>query len=69
MTNDIPDDEEEIAEIRPGDPDYDLSEAHGYTWEPDREGLPIPQWVLVGVSLLLVIALLVPGLIFFLQHV
>ena len=30
-----PDDDEE--EIGPDHPDYDLSEAHGYGWEPARE--------------------------------
>jgi hypothetical protein len=45
------------------DPDYDLSEAAGYAdWEPKRETI-IPQWVIVGASLLLILAMLVPLLI------
>jgi hypothetical protein len=44
----------------PDDPDYDLSEAHGYSeWEP-REGGPIPQWVLTLLAVLLILALLFP---------
>jgi hypothetical protein len=49
-------------EIGPDDPDYDLSEAHGYMWEPRRESA-IPPWVVVVVSLLVVAALIVPTLI------
>lgn len=28
------DDEADDEELGPGDTDYDLSEAHGYLWEP-----------------------------------
>jgi hypothetical protein len=35
MTNEWDDGEDE-EEFGPGDPDYDLSEQHGYTWEPQR---------------------------------
>ena len=45
-----------------------ISEAHGYTWEPKREHWPVPPWLLVAVSLLIVVALLLPGLIFLLRH-
>jgi hypothetical protein len=57
-TRDEDGDEEE--EIGPGDPDYDLSEAHGYRWEPRREHWPVPPWLLVVVSLLVVAALVLP---------
>ena len=59
---------EEDEEIRPDDPDYDLSEAHGYTWEPKREHWPVPPWLLVAISLLVVVGLVLPGLIFLLRH-
>jgi len=65
------DDGEEIEEeFGPGDPDYDLSEQHGYRWEPPRDGDsgPIPRWVLVVVSLIIVVALLVPSLVYLLQY-
>jgi hypothetical protein len=53
----------------PGDPDFDLSEAHGYTWEParDYEG-PVPRWLITLIAIVVVLALLVPGLIFILDH-
>ena len=63
-----PEEPEDDEEIGPDDPDYDLSEAHGYTWEPKREHWPVPPWLLVAVSLLIVAALLLPGLIFLLRH-
>jgi len=45
------------------DPDYDLSEAHGYSdWEPSRASI-IPPWVIVAASLLLIFAILIPVLI------
>jgi hypothetical protein len=59
---------EDDEEIGPDDPDYDLSEAHGYTWEPARQHWPVPPWLLVTVSLIVVVALVVPGIIFLLQH-
>lgn len=46
------------------DPDYDLSEAHGYArWEPARSGGPLPGWLIAAVSILLIIAILVPLLL------
>lgn len=56
-------DEEDDGEIAPDDPDYDLSEAHGYRWEPKREHWPVPPWLLIAVSILIVLALVVPGLL------
>jgi hypothetical protein len=46
------------------DPDYDLSEAHGYAdWEaPKREGI-FPQWVTAAFSIFLIIAILIPILL------
>ena len=45
------------------DPDYELSEAHGYSdWEPGRASI-IPPWVIVAASLLLIFAILIPVLI------
>jgi hypothetical protein len=45
------------------DPDYDLSEAHGYSdWEP-RNPTILPRWVIVVASLLLIFAILIPILI------
>ena len=46
----------------PDDPDYDLSEAAGYAeWEaPSRYSFQLPRWLLVGVSILLILALLTP---------
>ena len=61
-----PDDAPEEDEFGPGSLDYDLSEAHGYGWEPRRSHWP-PQWVIVAISLLLVVALLVPGLLLLLR--
>ncbi len=54
---------EEDEEIQPGDADYDLSEAHGYTWEPRREHWPVPPWLLLVISALVVIALVTPSVI------
>lgn len=56
-------------EVGPNDPDYDLSEAHGYGWEPERSGLwPPPAWVMVVVSVLLVVALVLPGILLILYR-
>jgi hypothetical protein len=59
------DDEEDDDSYVPDedDPDYDLSEAHGYAdWEPKRENF-IPQWLIIAASLLLIFAILIPILI------
>ena len=45
----------------PGDPDYDLSEVHGYAdWEAPQRSTLVPQWVIVAVSLLMIVAILIP---------
>ncbi len=59
-----PDDEGYIP--TPDDPDYDLSEAAGYSGWEDRGRRPLlPTWLVVAVSLLLILALLLPVLIRF----
>lgn len=57
------DDGEDDEEFGPGDPDYDLSEQYGYSWEPPREHWPVPPWLLIAVSVLVIAALLVPTLL------
>ena len=57
------DDEEDDGSYIPGpdDPDYDLSEAAGYSgWQPSRGAGVFPQWIIVAVSLLLILAILTP---------
>lgn len=59
------DDEEDGGYIPgPEDPDYDLSEAAGYAgWrEPKSRGI-IPQWVIAVISILLILAIVVPLLL------
>jgi len=57
--DEAPDDEE----LCPDDPDYDLSEMAGYAgWEPPKRQSFLPRWVIVAVSLLLILALLLPAL-------
>jgi len=53
----------DAEEFGPGSADYDLSEEHGYTSEPPREGGgPIPQWAMVAVTLLIVAGLVLPAI-------
>lgn len=60
------DGDEEWEELDPDDPDYDLSEEAGYSgWEPPERSFFLPQWVILAVSLLLILALLLPALRFF----
>ena len=61
--DDEPEDEE--SEIGPEDPDYDLSEAAGYSQYDSQRRTGIPQWVIVAVSLALVLSLLLPVLLRF----
>ena len=61
-------DDEEEEEFGPGDPDYDLSEQHGYMWEPERESWPVPRGVLLIISVLVIAALVLPALLIFLQR-
>jgi hypothetical protein len=53
--------EDDTEEFGPGSADYDLSEEHGYTWEPARIEV-IPRWLLVSLSIVLVAALVIPSL-------
>jgi hypothetical protein len=62
-----PDDAPEDDEFGPDSPDYDLSEARGYGWEPERPSRWPPQWLIVAISLLVVAALLVPALLVLLR--
>ncbi|HEY8173495.1 MAG TPA: hypothetical protein VIH21_10460 [Dehalococcoidia bacterium] len=68
MTNDWPDDEQDEDEIAPGDADYDLSEAHGYRWEPEREHWPVAPWTIAVVSVLVIAALVLPAIIIVLRY-
>ena len=53
--------EEDEEDLGPGSADFDLSEEHGYTWEPARIEI-IPRWLLVSLSLVLVAALVIPSI-------
>ena len=60
------DEEDEEYELSPDDPDYDLSEAAGYSgWEGSGRRPLIPMWLLVALSLLLILSLLLPALLRF----
>ncbi len=67
QTGDRPAEPDEEGYIpTPDDPDYDLSEAAGYSGWEDRGRRPlIPQWIVVALSLLLILGLLLPVLIRF----
>ena len=57
------DEEEDDGSYIPGpdDPDYDLSEAASYAgWDPPTSDSSIPRWLLVGFSILFVLAMLLP---------
>ena len=58
--------DEDAEEFGPGSADYDLSEEHGYTWEPARIEV-IPRWLVVSLSLVLVAALIIPSIYIVLQ--
>ena len=46
----------------PDDPDYDLSEAAGYAgWKPPKRQSPWPRWIIVAISLIMIMAILVPA--------
>jgi hypothetical protein len=62
--------DEDDDDFAQNDPDYDLSEAHGYTWEPahEYEG-PVPRWLIILITLAVVLALLVPGIIVVIERV
>jgi hypothetical protein len=60
-------DDEEADEITPDDPDWDLSEAHGYVWEPARRDWPVSPAALAVVSIVLIVALVLPGVLLILR--
>lgn len=61
-------DDDAEDEFGPDSPDYDLSEASGYGFEPERPSRwPPPQWLIVAISLLLAAALLVPAVLVLLR--
>jgi hypothetical protein len=67
VTNEWPEgdsdnDAAEAEEFGPGSADYDLSEEHGYRWEQER-GRVIPQGVMVAVSIIVVVALVLPTIL------
>lgn len=59
----IPDEQADDDEFGPDSPDWDLSEEHGYMWEPKRDHWPVPPWALTLVALVVIFALLLPGLL------
>lgn len=59
--------DDEDDEIKADDPDYDLSEAHGYLWDPQRQNWPVPPWLLAGISIVVVVALVLPALLYVLS--
>ena len=60
-------DEEDEDDFGPGSPDYDLSEEHGYMWDPKREHWPVPPWLLAVVAVIVIFALVLPSLIILLH--
>ena len=69
MTNEWPEgdsdsEEEDVNDLGPGSADYDLSEEHGYRWEQEREGASvIPQGVMLAVTLIVLVALVLPTIL------
>jgi hypothetical protein len=59
--------DEDDDEMAPGDPDYDLSEAHGYMWEPAERPWP-PRWLIAVITVALIAALVVPSVIIVLNR-
>ena len=55
--------DEDEEELGPGAADYDLSEEHGYSmadsYDQDDASV-IPQWAMVGVTVVVVVALILP---------
>jgi hypothetical protein len=58
--------EDEEEELGPGVSDYDLSEEHGYSmadsFDQDDTSV-IPQWAMVGVTIIVVVALVLPAVL------
>jgi len=76
MTNwnedDLPDEDEDEPDIgpsiAPGEADYDLSEGHGYSWEPPREGPPLSPMLVVLITTLVIAALVLPSVVLILRY-
>lgn len=62
------DGEEEEDEFGPDSPDYDLSEEHGYNWDPRRSDWPAPPWLLAIISALVILGLVLPGILLLLRY-
>ena len=61
--DDRPGEEEDYWDPDPDDPDWDLTEAHGYSdWEPRPS--PLRPWMIAAVAVLFLLALLFPTLRF-----
>jgi hypothetical protein len=60
--------EDDEDRLLPDERDYDLSEDHGYMWEPKRREWPLPSWAMIVVSLLVVAGLVAPALILVLRN-
>ena len=59
--------EDDEDEITPHDPDWDLSEGHGYMWEPERRDWLVSPGVLALVSIVLIVALVLPAILLILR--
>ena len=58
--------EEEEEELGPGAADYDLSEEHGYSMADSAnqdDTAVIPQWAMVAVTAMVVVALILPTIL------
>ena len=60
--------DEEDEEFGPGDPDYDLSEAHGYSVDAPRQRPIIAPRLMLVVSIVLVVALVAPALVILIER-
>jgi hypothetical protein len=64
-----PEEAEEEDEISPDDPDYDLSEAHGYLWYPKRDDEhALPRWFIAIVAAGVITALVLPAVLLVLSR-
>ena len=63
------DDDEDGAEedLGPGDADYDLTEEHGYMWEPPSRWRLRP-WMLAVIAVLLIVSLILPTALYAWQY-
>ena len=63
--DDEPDDDDDDSYIPgPDDPDFDLSEAHGYAdWDDSRAGPLLPQWLIATVCIILILSIAIPAIL------